>query len=79
MNNQIYASKDDSGLTCIEAIKAALTEEEYRGFLKGCVIKYVWRESRKGGARDIGKALDYVSELYLQTSMKEIDNGSQGN
>ena len=31
------------GVTCIEAIRNALTPEEFRGFLWGNVLKYMWR------------------------------------
>ena len=45
---------------CIDAIRAALTPEEFRGFCKGNVLKYVWRERHKGGAEDLRKASDYL-------------------
>lgn len=45
---------------CIDAIRAALTPEEFRGFCKGNVIKYVWRERYKGGDADLVKAKDYI-------------------
>lgn len=46
---------------CIDAIRAALTPEEFRGFCKGNILKYVWRESYKGGDGDMVKASDYIS------------------
>lgn len=53
---------------CIEAIKAALTEDEYRGFLKGNIIKYVWREGHKGSSlEDVQKAEDYTMMLVEET------------
>lgn len=42
---------------CIDAIRAALTPEEFRGFCKGNVIKYLWRERWDG---DLVKAKDYI-------------------
>lgn len=48
------------GIEAIDAIRAALTPEEFRGFCKGNVLKYVWRERYKGGDGDMGKALDYI-------------------
>lgn len=48
---------------CIDAIRAALTTEEFRGFCKGNVIKYVWRERHKGGAESIKKAEWYLEKL----------------
>ena len=47
-------------IECIDAIQAALTAEEFRGFCKGNVLKYVWRERYKGGNEDLRKAEDYL-------------------
>jgi len=47
----------------IEAIRAALTPEEFRGFCKGNVIKYVWRERLKGGDESLKKAEWYLKRL----------------
>lgn len=55
---------------CIDAICAALTPEEFRGFLKGNALKYVWREQHKGGSEDLRKAQWYLTHL-LKT---EADN-----
>jgi Protein of unknwon function (DUF3310) len=43
-------------MECIDAIEAALTPEEYRGYLKGTVFKYLWRERLKGGDESLKKA-----------------------
>ena len=51
------------GIECIDAIKAALTPDEWRGFLKGQILKYTWRERMKGGQEDIGKAGFYLAKL----------------
>ena len=47
-------------IECIDAIRAALTDEEWRGFCKGNVLKYVWREKHKGGNDTLVKAQDYL-------------------
>lgn len=47
-------------IECIDAIRAALSPEEFRGFCKGNVLKYVWREAFKGGDVDIKKACAYI-------------------
>lgn len=47
-------------MECIDAIRAALTPEEFRGYCKGNVMKYVWREHGKGGNEDLGKAGQYI-------------------
>lgn len=52
-------------IECIDAIKAALTEEEFRGFCKGNAMKYIWREGKKGNAAiDIMKADWYLRKLH---------------
>tara|TARA_R110001606_G_scaffold132082_2_gene268070 strand:- start:5271 stop:5615 length:345 start_codon:yes stop_codon:yes gene_type:complete len=51
------------GIECIEAIEAQLTPEEYRGYIKGNVAKYVWREKHKGGNESLRKAQWYLSRL----------------
>ena len=61
VNNPPHYNQSD--IECIDAIKAALTPEEYRGYLKGCAMKYVWRERLKGGQQDIDKALWYLGKL----------------
>ena len=50
-------------IECIEAIEAQLTREEYRGYLKGCAAKYVWRERQKGGIESLQKAQWYLARL----------------
>ena len=49
---------------CLDAIESALTPEEYRGFLKGQIIKYTWRCDNKGKAfEDTLKAEFYLRRL----------------
>lgn len=49
---------------CIEAIKASMTSESYRGFLKGNVMKYIWRyESKVRTLEDLEKARFYLDAL----------------
>ena len=50
------------GVECIDAIQAALTAEEFRGYLKGNILKYVWRENLKGGIESMRKAQWYLSK-----------------
>ena len=50
-------------IECIDAIRAALTLEEFRGFCKGNVIKYTWRERIKGGDESLKKAEWYLKRL----------------
>jgi hypothetical protein len=52
-------------IECIEAIRAALTPEEFRGFCKGNALKYIWREQHKGGAESLLKAQWYMEKLLI--------------
>lgn len=55
------------GIECIDAIRASMTADEYDGFLKGQVIKYVWRYKHKGKpAEDLKKAMFYLDRLIKQ-------------
>ena len=51
------------GIECIDAIEAALTPEEFAGYCKGNILKYVWREKHKGCAESLNKAPWYLSRL----------------
>lgn len=52
------------GIECIEAIKASMSEEGFKDYLKGNVMKYIWRYEHKGRAiEDIEKALWYLNRL----------------
>lgn len=50
-------------IECIDAIKAQLTPEEFRGYCKGNAAKYLWRCEHKGGKQDIEKSAWYISKL----------------
>jgi hypothetical protein len=51
------------GIECIDAIRAALTDEEFRGYVKGNSMKYLWREKHKGGDQDLKKAAWYLNRI----------------
>ena len=51
------------GVECIDAIEASMTEEAFKGFLKGNCIKYLYRYENKNGAEDLKKAQWYLSRL----------------
>ena len=59
----------NGNIECIDAIRAALTDEEFRGYCKGNVIKYAWREKYKDGNNDLLKIKKYI-ELYLEREKK---------
>ena len=47
-------------IECIDAIASALSPNELSGFIKGNIIKYLWRCNHKGGIEDIEKAKYYL-------------------
>jgi hypothetical protein len=57
------AHYNQGSIECIEAMKIVLTPEEYRGYLKGNVFKYLWREKDKNGNEDLRKGKSYYDWL----------------
>lgn len=47
----------------IRIIEDQLTAEEYRGYIKGQVLKYITRERTKNGLEDLQKAAWYLNRL----------------
>jgi hypothetical protein len=65
VNNPSHYNKD--GIECIDAIKASLSEEEYKGYLRGNLMKYVWRHRYKGHPEeDLRKAQWYLNRLIKE-------------
>ena len=59
------------GIECIDAIKASMTEEAFKGFLKGNVMKYVYRyESKEKPLEDLQKAKWYLERLIKENEQK---------
>jgi hypothetical protein len=50
-------------------MEAVLSPEEFRGFLRGNIIKYSMRAGRKEGSDDAGKARHYMKKL------EEVERG----
>jgi len=52
------------GVEAIDIIKQTLTPEEYKGFLKGNILKYQLRLGKKDNTQnEITKISDYSNEL----------------
>jgi hypothetical protein len=47
----------------VELLKCWLTPEEFKGFLRGNIIKYLARYQYKGGVQDLEKAKQYLEWL----------------
>lgn len=51
-------------IECIDALEACMTPEEFKGFLKGNSMKYLWRLGRKDKlAQDAAKSQWYLNRL----------------
>lgn len=48
----------------IAFMKSVMSHDEYRGFLKGNIIKYLARAEEKGGKEDYEKAFTYMLWLW---------------
>ena len=51
------------GIETIDYLESALTPDEYVGFLKGNILKYLSRERFKNGIEDCKKAKWYMDRL----------------
>lgn len=58
------------GIETIDYLEAKLNQQEYEGFLRGNVLKYVSRYSLKNGIEDLRKAEWYLKRLI---GVKEND------
>jgi hypothetical protein len=64
VNNPRHYVKD-GGIECIEAIEASMDKDDFRGFLKGNIIKYIWRYEDKNGLEDLKKCCWYLDLLIF--------------
>ena len=64
VNNPTHYNRH--GIECIQAIRAALSDEQFRGACKANVIKYIWRENYKNQDEDLKKALWYLNKLVSE-------------
>jgi len=60
---------NESGIECIEAIRATLGPEGFQAYCKGNVMKYLWRYEYKNGLEDLEKAQVYLG--WMVDSMKQ--------
>lgn len=62
---------NSGSIEVIDFIKDQLTPEEFKGYIKGNVIKYMARERHKGGIEDLRKADKYL-QMYLERVEEEL-------
>ena len=57
-------------IECIAAIEAAMTPEEFAGYLRGNIIKYIWRYDKKH-RDDLALAQRDLCLLYTSPSPRD--------
>ncbi|GKT04410.1 DUF3310 domain-containing protein [Furfurilactobacillus entadae] len=62
--------KGANGKDLIDSYAEQMTADEFRGFMKGNIIKYTVRYEQKNGIEDLDKAMTYLRRL------KEYEEGS---
>ena len=62
INHPAHYTQGD--IECIDAIEANETPEQFKGYLKGCVEKYLWRcDDKEDTLKDLEKARWYLNRL----------------
>ena len=61
-----------------EAMRAWMTHEQFIGFLRGNVIKYVARFDAKGGLDDLRKAEHYLDRLIEELEGTQPEDKANG-
>ena len=61
---------NNGAIEAIEAIKASMPENEFRGYLKGNALKYLWRYDYKGKPiEDLRKCKWYLDRLLQEVNL----------
>jgi hypothetical protein len=63
INDPVYqpAHYTQGPIECVDWVRLGLTDEEYRGWLKGNALSYIFREKGKGGDQDLDKASRFLT------------------
>lgn len=69
--------QSDTGVECIDAIRAALGPEGFRAYLRGTSMKYLWRE-KWDVEEDAKKTAWYVNKLVEQNSDRVLNTAATG-
>jgi len=74
LDSEIYVNSPphygQGRIECIEYIKDFLSKDEYTGYLRGNIAKYLHRWRYKNGIEDLKKARWYLEALIQQQSRK---------
>lgn len=65
--------QSDSGIECIDAIRAALGSAGFIAYCRGNAMKYVWRE-KVNAAEDLRKAAFYLDRAASELGQRNEQN-----
>lgn len=65
VSDNINPSHYKGEVECIDAIKASMSLEAFKGYLKGNVMKYTWRD-KENKKEDLDKAIWYINKYKEQ-------------
>lgn len=72
VNSPSHYKKGD--VECIDGIESSMSREAFRGYLKGNILKYVWRYEDKGQqVKDLRKARWYLERL-IKSHLGKMDS-----
>jgi hypothetical protein len=57
--------QSDTGVECIDAIRAALGSKAFEGYCRGNAMKYLWRDKQEN-VEDLRKANWYINRLIQE-------------
>ena len=63
--------QSDTGIECIDAIRAQLGREQFIGYLRGCIAKYNWRLQAKGDAAENARKLGWYNRRLVEELERE--------
>ena len=70
VNSPSHYNLNHKGIECITAMEAMLTPEEFIGYLRGNIFKYMWRFPYKNGLEDVKKSQWYYNKLIEKLENK---------
>lgn len=66
----------EGNIETYDYIKAKLTPDELRGYIKGNLLRYVSRERYKGGTKDLRKIQWYLNR-YLEDLERQVEKDKE--
>lgn len=72
VNSPDHYKNNPLGIECIRAIEASMSSEEFKGYLKGNVMKYIWRYTYKQKPLEDLKKAEYYLKALIERVEKNV-------